>query len=288
MLIVRSAGRLGNQLFMFSACSKMLKRGERLVLFGFDELVDSFPKSTHAAWHIPLPRQNWWIWTALRAVIVLLVKFGLARRMTLAEDGSHLRTKRGIGPLTIFDAGFCQDERLLDGSKDEEMWNEARNKHSDFLHSYGLGRSDENSSTYFVHVRRGDYLTHPSREFPAVLPSRWFTQQIETIRDTDPEARFLMFSDDADYCRQKFGSEKNLTLVQGDATESLIAMSLCAGGILSASSFAWWAAYLSSARNAGPFIAPKYWINWRTENWGTETLQTSAFIDWVEVTPSEY
>ena len=283
MLVVRSAGRLGNQLFVFSACQKALKPSEKLVLFGFDELVAAFPELAETTRHVPLPRRKWWIWTAVHQVLALLSFLRLTRRLVLAHDGSRLRVTAGLLPVRLFDAGFCQDSQLLQKASDLALWDTARVRHGAFLASCGLDTKSVNDASYFIHVRRGDYLNHPSPEFPAVLPSSWFINQMETIRSSNPKARFLVFSDDLDYCQRKFGADPTVSLVDGDAVQSLLAMSLCKGGVLSASSLSWWAAYLSSERSEGPFIAPKYWINWRSQSWGTETLESSPFVHWVNV-----
>ena len=281
MLIVRSAGRLGNQLFVYSACQKVLKPGQKLVLFGFEELTHAFPETSSTARQVPLPRRHWWKWSVLHSVLTFLSSLAIVRRLKLSQDGSDLETTPGLTAITLFDAGFCQDERLLDKASVLKLWESERQRHRTFLHSHGLGETPSARPTYFVHVRRGDYLSHPSPEFPAVLPSSWYLEQMEHIRSNNPDARFVMFSDDLDYCQEKFGADPGITLVDADAVESLLAMSMCTGGILSASSLSWWAGYLSSEQNTGPYIAPEYWINWRSQSWGGETLHTSTFIDWV-------
>jgi hypothetical protein len=57
----------------------------------------------------------------------------------------------------------------------------------------------------------------------------------------------------------------------------------CDGGILSPSSFAWWASYFIKNKNKNSFfLAPKYWIGHRKKNWHPEFIQ-SSFLEYEEV-----
>lgn len=62
-------------------------------------------------------------------------------------------------------------------------------------------------------------------------------------------------------------------------------MKNCDGGILSPSTYSWWAAYLSNKR--GFFLAPKYWIGHRQKVLFPSYF-TSKIITYKKVLPSEY
>ena len=57
-------------------------------------------------------------------------------------------------------------------------------------------------------------------------------------------------------------------------------MPLCyGGGILSPSTFAWWAAFLCQRDFSNPaYIAPRYWIGHRSAKWYPPGIQT----DWIQ------
>ena len=63
-------------------------------------------------------------------------------------------------------------------------------------------------------------------------------------------------------------------------------MSLCmGGGILSPSTFAWWAARIHLKQSTSPyFVAPLYWIGHRLSQWYPEGVQTS----WIDYRPVDF
>ena len=66
-------------------------------------------------------------------------------------------------------------------------------------------------------------------------------------------------------------------------TEDFVLMTQCKGGILSASSFSWWGAYLAKQKYSGTFfLAPKYWAGHRQKRWYPESMK-SSFLDYVEI-----
>ena len=136
---------------------------------------------------------------------------------------------------------------------------------------------------FFVHVRRGDYLSWPSEEYPAALPASWYTNHIQRLSRKFPHSRFLVFSDDTEYCREAFSDLPQTTIVEAPVKESFFAMSQCDGGILSASSLSWWAAFISKESHAGPFIAPEYWIGWPESSWENSDVRDSSFLEWTNV-----
>jgi len=281
LLIVRSEGRLGNQLFVYSACQKAVNSGEKIVLVGFEDLIHTFPEVLDSVRHFALPRSRWWRWDTVERILRGLARLWLAQRLTLSENHSHLRRTPGLRGLVLFDAGFCQDQRLVDRATILKLRDNALDESSGVLESWGLLPTASSAARkYFVHVRRGDYLTHPSAEFPAALPATWFRSHIERVREQDSSAQFLVFTDDIPYCTTQLGGIPDVAIVEAEVTESFLAMSLCTGGILSASSLSWWAAFLASDSAPGPFVAPQYWINWRKKSWGDETVGNTTFLEW--------
>jgi hypothetical protein len=61
------------------------------------------------------------------------------------------------------------------------------------------------------------------------------------------------------------------------AGEDLALMARCDAGILSASSFAWWAAWFADRRSDGPFLAPLHWLGHAIGEWWPEHV-ASTFI----------
>ena len=73
------------------------------------------------------------------------------------------------------------------------------------------------------------------------------------------DTTFVFFSDDAAWCRNRFG-EGRMVFVEGQSSvEDLFLMSLCGGHIIANSSFSWWGAWLDP-RPGKAVIAPARWF----------------------------
>ena len=71
--------------------------------------------------------------------------------------------------------------------------------------------------------------------------------------------KFIIFSDDPDWCRNEFFGENYIISDLGDAYIELCAMSLCDHNIIANSSFSWWGAWLNNNPNK-IVISPSKWF----------------------------
>lgn len=110
------------------------------------------------------------------------------------------------------------------------------------------------SGTVSIHVRRGDYLRMQHKHPPVTK-----NYVVEAMHHFNG-ARFIMFSDDIQWCENEFKEYKNnITFIGGEPIEDLQIMSCCEHNIISNSTFSWWGAWL----NQNPdkiVIAPKNWF----------------------------
>ena len=285
MIIARSAGRLGNQLFVYAALRKLNTQRETLVLVGFDDLIQNFPEVLAESRNIPLPRKHWWRWDLAEKILKSLGLLRLASVITLDSAERRLVASRGILPLALFNGGWCQDENLIDPDIFHTLIHA--------LDSYPLiDKTGEESAltassddpVFFIHIRRGDYLTWPSPESPAALPEGWYQEAMDKICETHPGARFLVFSDDDDYAEKFARGKSNAEAITASPRQTLTMMSRCTGGIVSASSFSWLGAQLASRQSRGPFVAPLHWITWGEQRWDeSHSLADTTFLTWLPV-----
>lgn len=94
-----------------------------------------------------------------------------------------------------------------------------------------------------VHVRRGDYA-HPD-SFGCLLTPEYFRNALTRFDLED--AAVLVFSDTPEWCQSDSFLNQFHVIKEESATKSLIMMSLCDHFVLSASTFSWWAAWLSES-----------------------------------------
>jgi hypothetical protein len=116
-------------------------------------------------------------------------------------------------------------------------------------------------NTCFVHVRLGDFLTHSVHNVG--LQKTYLPTAIAYVLHKRPDAKFLVFSDDIEKCKQLHVLQDTNVLFceETDAVRSLVAMSKCElGGICWNSSFSWWGAYLNP--NPDKIVTfPDRWMN---------------------------
>ena len=130
----------------------------------------------------------------------------------------------------------------------------------------------------FLHVRRGDYLTWPTPDAPAALPTSFFSRGLIELRKKLPATEVLVFSDDPEFVTHNtfFKKFQNLALTP---LETFLTMAQACGGIISPSSFSYWAALVATERGqfTSSFIAPLYWVGWRREQWWPKKIYNSKF-----------
>lgn len=120
-----------------------------------------------------------------------------------------------------------------------------------------------------IHVRRGDYVNNP---FYVDLS---LTDYYEKAMELFPTSTFLVFSDDIEWCKDRFQG-KQFEFFHSDELTDLNTMAACSGHIIANSSFSWWGAYLSP--NCGKVVAPS------VDNWYTDGIErTKCPESWIRI-----
>lgn len=110
-----------------------------------------------------------------------------------------------------------------------------------------------------VHVRRGDYLTQ--RLFQ-VCERNYYHSSMDRIRALAPGAKFIVFSDEPEWCSTEF-TGADLSVAEPIASDQsplvdLFRMSSASHHIIANSSYSWWAAWLGKKDNQ-IVICPDRW-----------------------------
>ena len=280
LILAESQGGLGNQLFQYAAVRAAATRRETLVFIGFHDL-QRFIKPSRLGRSVFVSKA---MFRALKLRMPWLVSAlsRLVGSVTLGKDGrSFRRTRGGWLSLYLFAAGYCQDEKLVSTEVVSRLF--SRNRRSPTTPLGNAGTTNAHPMRCFVHVRRGDYLTWPSPSKPAALPAHWFSLQMERLRALHPGVQFIFFSDDPHWVRSSLPQSSNSEVFDGDADQSLREMASCDAGIISPSTFGWWACVLARSVGAsGPFIAPLHWVGWREKAWYPENIRTE-FLEYFAV-----
>lgn len=116
---------------------------------------------------------------------------------------------------------------------------------------------------YFIHIRRGDYVGNKLYEIDY---DTYFSSAINTLIKYNKKIKLNVLSNDIEYCKSynvlnNFSTQIDINFIEGvDEIECFYLMTQCVGGILSNSSYSWWASYINNSDNK-KFIIPKKWID---------------------------
>ena len=131
--------------------------------------------------------------------------------------------------------------------------------------------------TVVVHIRRTDYMNYGKRDIS--LPMEYFKRRLEAISDLD-SYRVFFVSDDIEHVRSYFQEKPNFIYSSNNEITDFQIIKNADVAIISNSSFAWWAAYLSEKDNV--VYAPKNWLGFRIGKEHPKKVMTEKFI-WCDV-----
>lgn len=126
----------------------------------------------------------------------------------------------------------------------------------------GIYLSNINSSnSVFIHIRRGDYLTKRMHDLGGICNEVYFDNAISYIQKKVNSPIFYVFSDDLEWCKEKFDHRGDFYFIEGNKNEPLEDLRLmmsCKHAIISNSTFSWWAAWLIQNMNK-KIVTPSVW-----------------------------
>ena len=112
-----------------------------------------------------------------------------------------------------------------------------------------------------VHVRRGDYLVSPHREYHGLVTHEYLRSATELVRALTGIRPCVVFSDDEGQARDVAAllGASEVEPKTSTPMETLAWMRLGGGYVMSNSSLSWWAAYLAEDPSA-TVVAPRPWF----------------------------
>lgn len=117
-----------------------------------------------------------------------------------------------------------------------------------------LNKIKDDAEKVSIHVRRGDYLANSANH--AVTGLTYYGEAISKFF-YDKQYRFVVFSDDPDWCRGAFEGGHIVDI--NDSYTEMCMMSMCDHHIIANSSFSWWGAWLNPNPNK-IVVAPSQWF----------------------------
>jgi hypothetical protein len=163
-----------------------------------------------------------------------------------------------IGPDTDL-YGYFQDERyFLDYRKEIIQIFKFKTDIESRAKTYWeeiISPQIEGFSPVSLHVRRGDYTLYPGHH--PVCSKEYYSQAMNEF--SEKNVKFLIFSDDIDWCKQEFIGSPFIFIESGSPYSDLKIMTMCDHHIIANSSYSWWGAWLNEKKDPR-VVAPSRWF----------------------------
>jgi hypothetical protein len=275
-----ASGRLGNQLFQYSALRTAMTARQRLVLVDFDDL-DAVFTGVRADLRSSGSRSDR-LRLALRYRSRHLV--GSPLGLVVADREEQLPVWAQAGRVATVRGYFQRDLPDHVAHVGALQFRPAIAADADaFLRERFPARGAHPLA--FVHVRRGDYLSAAVGrkadglgwvdDGPSVaLAAEWYRERMAELRELLPGVRFLLVGDDPAWAHAELAGPDTVVSDRSPAVD-LALMARCDAGVLSASSFAWWGAWFATRQGTGPFLAPLHWLGHAVGDWWPRRIETA-------------
>ena len=149
--------------------------------------------------------------------------------------------------------GYFQSERYFEHCRDEVRHYFTPHHRLSELLERGYGDMVA-ARTCSIHVRRTDYIGNPSH--PDLSAGDYYERAMAQF---DSDTTFVVFSDDIEWCRQRFRGRSILFIEALSPVEDLFLMARCKAHIIANSTLSWWGAWLDPNPDK-KVIAPFQWF----------------------------
>lgn len=261
-LYVKIHGGIGNQLFQIASGYGIARKHKRILILVNDNKTETFNHNSYLNVYIDnIFRDNFLIINEEHLDKSIIHYSEINNIVDCFTYNDKIIEKSKINDIEqdLYLQGYFQNEKyfkeyihdILKFFKNETIINDLRKKYIHLNHSF------------FIHVRRGDYVPHHLYKinYGQYL---WKSYQHILYNTKILDPHFYILSDDIEFCKQfdvfnNYGMRR--TFVENEsALYSLYLMSLCNfGGICSNSSFSWWGSYMNENPNK-IVIFPDKWI----------------------------
>ena len=281
MIFFLAKGRLGNHIFQMGFLKKYNKTKVFMVLPEIGDFFDLFDMPRNGIW---FPRNR-----VLRSIFYRYIDsmMGLLARWRVISsvqqggdvvDGwlvpaTRISEKQGLfNAVTYVNEGFFQSDECFEPGFRKELT--IQRQYLDRAAVF-LAKTPEDMTSVFIHVRRTDYLDWQVMGASPLLPESYYRRAIAEIQAKIKDAHFILLGDDVGYLERNFDFLTSKSVSQESQEVDFAIMTLCRAGVISNSSFAWWAGYLMA--DDAMVLAPKFWLGIHSQIWWPEGIHTNRF-----------
>lgn len=262
-------------------------------MVGFDEIPSNFPPFQSVriqSKHRKFRKLLRWTGQRIEAALRRASAAGILGFVKREKERFGFSRIDGLLPLAIFHEDYFQEIGIEEVSPTliRVLANQVKQGPSrDSKRGERFSENVDKNTECFVHVRRGDYLDWPPGVCTA-LPLDWFLLQMERIRGFREGVTFVIFGDDWRFLAEHFSPRPNCVVKSsGDTWTDFTYMASLPLGILSPSTYSWWAAVVSKANHDGYHVGPIGWTNWHGKLEEFIGHPSLSFVDLVPVSVHE-
>lgn len=250
-LFIRLEHGLGNQLFMVSSAYEMARNNNMILVLSYNHENNKAFMTHSTAQELMTTIFSKFLYTRFENIDVSkLVCYNEPR--CFDYNSSIVRMKH----RNYLIQGYFQNKKYITNESDVVSLFKNDELCSKLLYEYPLLYR-----SYFIHIRRGDYINAPHYAFDK---DTYYKTAIDYIleKEKDKDTHFFIMGDDVQYNKQYvILNNINKTIIDMDTLNSLYFMSMCKkGGICANSTFSGWASKLNTNKDK-IVIVPKQWIN---------------------------
>lgn len=288
MIITRITSGLGNQLFQYALAKSLALRNNTSLYIDLSYYQQDYATDTPRRFKLDRFNTDYKVLNTSPYLYVSKSTKLLPNR-TLKPLFDFVKEKQFHFDSTVLNAsasfitldGFWQSERYFRDSADvirNELTFKRESGKSFAVYKREIEQADFPIS---VHIRRGDYVSHPefSKTF-GFVGLAYYQSAITLLTERFPTAKLFIFSDDPEWVKQNLPLDRPHTLVSNTGSDAdlddLQLMSLCKHHIIANSSFSWWGAWLNP-RKSKVVISPSRWFKDKPD-WSTVDLIPSGWL----------
>lgn len=275
MIIFYTRGGLGNQMFQYAFIKSIAKTNEKIITCGFDDLLEVFGIEgiTNITGRNKIIREIvsrifspiLTFISSLRLITSIEVDYddlnNVKKQLPRREGTTYTKKDGLLSHLRFIRLGYFQSEIFFNKKVIEyfKIKDEFNNRADDFMKEIPDG-----IHKVFVHIRRGDYKVFNILGKSTLLPIKYYKKQIEYFNNFYKNCFFIFLSDEPNFVEEEFNYIKNKKISRNTNPGTDFAIiTKCPNGIVSNSTFSWWAAYM--IKEKGIIFAPKYWLGFNSQ-----------------------
>ena len=256
MKVLSFSGGLGNQLFCYAFYLHIKEKYPNHRIYGIyhkSRLSEHYGLEIEKWFNVKLPPQKWY--ATITIAFFYLLKQVIGSHKWIDASSRECKNEDAIAFVAYkYTKRYIPHREWLKWKITDDSLNDRNKELVNFIKSH---------NTWFIHVRRGDYMSPKYKNlFDGCCPLSYYQRAIEDTIKKEKNPKFVCFSDDINWAKGNL-PDVFTTFVDWNRGEDspidMYLMSQCNGAIIANSTFSYWGAFLG--RKKARVYYPKKWIN---------------------------